>query len=501
MRKALAIVIAAAVLRLVVAALIPLFPDETYYWDWSRHLAAGYFDHPGGIALLIRAGTSVGGLVGVGPSAFSVRLFPVLAGFLGSLAVVATAWHLAGDDAALHAAIAVTVLPLAAAGLVLATPDAPLLGATAIGLLLVVRAVQAPPRSWQALAWWALAGLALGAAFSSKYTSILLPIGVTLAVVFRRELRSRLLEPGPYVACLVATIVFLPVLLWNAHHGWISFAFQVHHGLGAPSGSPVKRELDLIGGQAGLVSPILFVLMIVACVRALRGESPGASLLAAVAVVSFAFFVVSALRRSVEANWPAPTYIAALPLIGAVVWGSTGRRWRRAGYWLAGVLSAFIYLHAITGRLLPVPARRDPIARAIGFDRRALQAEAAQRAASALTGTASWLGADRYQDASEIAFHAPDNPTVFSVNLSGRANQYDLWPGFRALARRGDDLVLALDETDGMHSTAARLEPFFASVRRGALVPLQRRGDVIAKRRIWILLGWKGGWPAAPASD
>lgn len=495
MRKALAIVFAAAVLRLVVAALFPLVPDETYYWDWSRHLAAGYFDHPAGIALLIRAGTFAAALVGAGPSPLSVRLFPVLAGLVGSIAVVAAAFRLGGAEAAVHAAIAVVVLPLAAAGLVLATPDAPLLAATAVGLYFVVRAVQAPPRTAASLAWWALAGLALGAAFSSKYTSILLPVGATLAVVFRRELRSRLAEPGPYVACVFATLVFLPVLVWNAHHGWISFAFQVHHGLGAPSGSPVKRELDLIGGQAGLVSPILFVLMIVACVRALRRGSPAAWLLAVVAAVSFVFFAASAVRRPVEANWPAPTYIAAIPLLAATAWGASGRRWRVAGYWLAGLLSAFVYLHAVTGRLLPIPARRDPLARGVGFERLAQQAEAAERAASAQSGTASWLGADRYQDASEIAFHAPDHPTVFSVNLSGRSNQYDLWPGFPELARRGDDLVLALDEVDGMHSTAARLAPYFASVRRGALVRLERRGDVITTRRIWLLLGWRGGWP------
>jgi len=36
--------------RLIIAALVPLHPDEAYYWEWSRHLAAGYFDHPPAIA-------------------------------------------------------------------------------------------------------------------------------------------------------------------------------------------------------------------------------------------------------------------------------------------------------------------------------------------------------------------------------------------------------------------------------------------------------------------
>ena len=56
---AVSIVSAAAVIRLVFAALLPVFPDEAYYWEWSRRLAPGYFDHPPMVALLIRFGTSI----------------------------------------------------------------------------------------------------------------------------------------------------------------------------------------------------------------------------------------------------------------------------------------------------------------------------------------------------------------------------------------------------------------------------------------------------------
>ena len=56
MKAALAVVAGAAILRLVMAAFIPLIPDEVYYWEWSRHLAGGYFDHPPAIAWLVRAG-------------------------------------------------------------------------------------------------------------------------------------------------------------------------------------------------------------------------------------------------------------------------------------------------------------------------------------------------------------------------------------------------------------------------------------------------------------
>ena len=64
-RLTFAWVIGASVVRALLSSLVPMVPDETYYWLWTRHLAPGYFDHPPGIALLIAASTSV---IGVTPA-------------------------------------------------------------------------------------------------------------------------------------------------------------------------------------------------------------------------------------------------------------------------------------------------------------------------------------------------------------------------------------------------------------------------------------------------
>lgn len=491
-RTALVVTGVAALVRLVFAALLPLFPDETYYWEWSRHLAGGYFDHPPMIALLIRAGTAVGG-----PSPLAVRFFSVIAGAIASLATVGIARRLAGDRAARTAAIVFALMPLAASGLVLATPDAPLLAAHAIALYVVVRALQSPIRSRASLLWWCAAGIALGLAFASKYTSIFLPVALTIAVLVRPSLRARLREPGPYVACVLATIVFLPVLQWNAAHDWISFRFQLQHGLGTPNGSALKRELDLLGGQLGLVSPILFVLAADAVWRAVRRPLSDARFaLAVVAIGSWVFFVYSALRRPVEANWPAPSYVPAVALLASIASSLARDRWIKRGVILAAVMVAVIYLHALVP-ILPLPARRDPVARGAGWDRVAAQVDQARRARHGQPGR-TWSGADRYQDASELAFQLPDHPTVFCVCLSGRRNQYELWPSFPDVATSGDALVLALDErkADDIHETAARLAPYFTSVTRGELAPLLRRADTVSLRRVWTFAGYRGGWPA-----
>ncbi|MBW8769927.1 MAG: glycosyltransferase family 39 protein [Gemmatimonadetes bacterium] len=495
-RAAVVVIVASWLVRLAFAARLPLFPDETYYWDWSRHLQGGYFDHPPMIALLIRAGTALAAVFGAAPSPLAVRFFPVLAGGAATLAAAATARRLAGARAAMLAALSFAIMPLAAAGLVLATPDAPLLAFEAIALYAVVRALESAPRSGASLGWWSLAGIAVGLAFASKYTSIFFPLSVALAVVLRPTLRVRLREAGPYVACVLAVLVFVPVLLWNARHDWISFRFQLEHGLGKPKGSALNRELELIGGQLGLVTPILFALAAAAVWRALRRPRDDAHfVLAVVAVGSWAFYVYSAIHRRVEANWPAPAYIPALVLLASQVVGAPNAalsRWLRRGLVLAAVLVAVLYAYVLAP-VLPIPARKDPLARAAGWDALATKADSTRRT----LGTRVWFGADRYQDVSELAYHLPGRPEVVCVCLTGRHNQYELWPRFTEQAARGDALVLALDERPlgTVHENVARLAPHFTRVQQGALAPLLRDGDTVSVRRLWILDGYIGGWP------
>lgn len=471
----MALVVAAGVVRLVLAALVPVVPDETYYWEWSRHLAVGYFDHPGAIAWLIRGGTAL-----AGTRALGVRLLVVVAGVVASIAVVAWAHRLGGERSAWRAALAIVAMPLAGAGLLLATPDVPLLLTVAVGLWALDHALET-----DRLAWWAATGLALGAGGNAKYTAVLVPALVVIGLLLRRRLWRR----GPAVAAVAALVAVIPVVWWNATHHWVSFAFQLQHGL-APKGhaGPLSRELALVGGQLGLVTPILFALLAIAVWHGLRRTASDRVFVPSIVAVGvFAFFVWSALRHAVEPNWPAPALLAAI-----VVWAVRPRfsAWDRAGLVLAGAVLAVIYGQALVP-FLPIRAKADPIARGAGWD-------ALAREVAAARGPSAWVAANRYQDASELAFHLADHPTVFSLDIGGRPNQYDLWPGYPDVARTGDALVLVLDDDAGTPGPITALLPCFESIVRGEGVDLMRGAQVVTRRRIWQLGGWRGCWPGAP---
>jgi 4-amino-4-deoxy-L-arabinose transferase-like glycosyltransferase len=487
---------AATVIRLAFGALLPLFEDEAYYWEWSRRLAPGYFDHPPAIAVLIRAGTVL-----LGDTPLGVRLLPILTGSLAAFAALVLASRLAGARASVRAALVFAVMPLASAGLVIATPDPPLLAASAWTLYAVVRALDAPARSASTLRWWLVAGAVLGFGFLAKYTAVLIPGAVAFAVLLHPALRRRALEPGPWLALVVAAVVSAPMLVWNAQHDWVSFVFQLQHGLGSDPGRAVdalQRVGDLLGGQAALASPILFVLMAIAVGRALGRRTPPIHFLLGVAsLLPLAFFAYSATRRAVEANWPAMMYIPAGVLLVTMNWGTRFERAFRAGVGLAAVMSAVIYLHAIVP-VVPLRADRDPVAEAFGWDR---VAEAALAAAPmppcANEGPTTWFAGNRYQDAAELAFQLKSRnsegcPAVLSLNINSRANQYDLWPGLASSLRPGDHMVLVLSGAPADSAIVAEMRRQFGVARAGRVVPLQRRGVERGRRQLWVLEDWRG---------
>ena len=148
--------------------------------------------------------------------------------------------------------------------------------------------------------------------------------------------------------------------------------------------------------------------------------------------------------------------------------------------------------------ILPLKPAKDPIARAFGWTELAAAADSTAGVVRAETNRPTWLGGDRYQEASELAFHVRGHPATFATNLAGRVNQFDLWPGFATAASAGDNLIMVVDDSDDQHAAIRALEPFFNEARRGARVVLRRGRGEIGVRRIWELRGYRGGWPARP---
>ena len=383
-------------IRIAAAGAIPLSPDEAYYWVWSRALAPGYLDHPPMVALWIRLGAAL-----AGDTALGVRLLAPVSAALGSILLADAAQRLFHSQAAgLRAAVLLNATLMLGAGAVTMTPDTPLLFFWTGAIWALARIATSEP-SGRAGAWWLVVGAAAGLGLDSKYTAALLGLGIALWLLTPSR-RAWLLTPWPWLGGLLAAALFLPVVLWNADHGWASFIKQGGRtGDWAPSRA-LRYLSELVAGQIGLATPLVFALFVAAAAAAARRwRQPPWTLCAALTLPGAAVFIQHALGDRVQANWVAVLY----PGCALAAAGLAGRWWRPAAV-LGLAITALVYVQAALDPL-PLPRTLDPTLRIAGFP-----ALARAAASDARQHGAAFLASEEYGAAASLAWSAPGLPVL-----------------------------------------------------------------------------------------
>lgn len=187
-----------------------VFRDELYYMACGQHLAWGYVDQPPLIALIAWFVRHV-----FGNSLFSIRLLPVLAG----VAVVFLSGRMAcelggGRLAQVLAAVAILLAPayLAFDSFLSMNAFEPLFWLLCAWI--AVRVVKgASPK------WWLACGALAGIGLENKHTMLVFGFALVAGLVLSGEwclFGSRWI----WIGGLMAFALFLPNLLWEAHHGW-----------------------------------------------------------------------------------------------------------------------------------------------------------------------------------------------------------------------------------------------------------------------------------------
>lgn len=402
----LAALAALTLLRLVVCAILPLAPDEAYYWVWSRDLQGGYLDHPPMVALFIRAGTAL-----AGETALGVRLMGPVCLAIGSLLLArATEDLFPGRKAGPWAAALFNATLLAGVGAVAMTPDTPLIAFWTATVWALARLHRSGDGRW-----WLAVGVFAGAALLSKYTAALLGLGIVLWLLLDPAARRWFLRWQLWGGGALAVAVFAPVVLWNATHDWVSFAKQGGRAGTVEAGQALRYLGELIGGQLGLATPLVLALCVAgvgaAAARWWRGRDGAALLVAALTIPGAAIFLWQATGSRVQGNWPAILYpagaIAAAALLTAPGW----LRLRVPALVLGGVMTAGVYLQAIAAPL-PLPRRSDPtLARLGGWDGLLADLDAAMAREGA-----GFVAAEEYGLASALAFGLPRTRVVIAMD-------------------------------------------------------------------------------------
>lgn len=318
--------------RLYLSAGLQLHPDEAYYWLWSRHLDIAYFDHSPLVAYFIWLTTLLS----------KSELWVRLSGTIVSLVISLLMWKLAmqmfrNAMVAAGSVMLFNVYPLTMLGLIVITPDIPVFLFWAISVYIF----------WQIMRGnntrlWYLLGLTFGLALLSKYTAILLLPCLFLYLLLTED-RRWLKTIHPYVSMLIGLLCFLPVVYWNSRHEWVSFAFQLNHGLGGHSYS-FGRPVEYIASQLLVAGPLAWLLGIYAAFACFFRKKKAQLFLILTALPIIMFFAFSSISKLAGPNWPVFAYFTFSILVTKYFLDSASKIKRALWY---GALFASLFVSAV----------------------------------------------------------------------------------------------------------------------------------------------------------
>ncbi|HHJ12387.1 MAG TPA: glycosyl transferase family 39, partial [Chromatiales bacterium] len=197
--------------RLALAAGLPITGDEAYFVLWGRHPALGYYDHPPMVGWWLAA------MLQVSDALWWLRLPAILVTVLVGAGLV---WLLREIDARLAWLTGALFLasPLPLLHFVITT-DTPVV---LFGFLSAACFWRGVVR--ERLPWFLLAGLFLGLGLLSKYFAGLLALAYVAWWFIDR--RKGWLLLGLLLTGLVSAALFALNLWWNWQHCWDNFLFN-----------------------------------------------------------------------------------------------------------------------------------------------------------------------------------------------------------------------------------------------------------------------------------
>jgi dolichol-phosphate mannosyltransferase len=496
---AIGIVAIAGAYRVVYSGQVELLPEETYYWNYSRHLDIGYLDHPPMVAWLIRGGTALFGNTG-----FGVRVVALFAGVVASVFSYRLTRNLFGGASALVAVALMQALPFFFLTGMLTTPDAPLTAAWIAALYFLERALIAG----RAAAWWS-AGVCLGLGLLSKYTIALLAASTLVFMLSDSASRRWLVRAEPYGAALIALTIFSPVIVWNARHDWASFAFQTSRRLAS---APRFAFHKLVGSILVLLTPVGFASafdLARASPKPMTGDESlemprGWRFIQITILVPLVVFTAFSLRHEVKLDWTGAPFTALIPVLayGIVRSGRVMlhgfRAWLRVSWGPMVLILLVAYGAGLYHLAVGIPGwgyGKHPELVPVGW--RELGAEVRRIATdvAAREGRAPLIvGMDRYAIASELAFYGGDPlqsvADSSSAHLFGQVGlMYERW--FPVQAQRGRTLILvAWDPRElagpELESRVERLGELQQGVLR------RTAGDLVRRYYYRLAYGYRG---------
>jgi hypothetical protein len=459
---------------IVIAGVIGLGPDEAQYWTWSQALDLGYYSKPPGIAWQIWLGTEA-----FGNNEFGVRFIAMIFSFLQALGVFLIAVN-AGlkPRTAFWCGVMMALSPIGILGSLMAITDGGMLLFWTFASVVMVSAL----RQAKAPNSLVIGGCILcGALF--KWPVYL--FWIFYCICWRRYFSEQKLS-HILAGIAISLVGLLPSVWWNAMHDWATFR-HVTSTIQGGQGQAGSNFLSFIGSQAALVSPILFLILILSFVVMIRQWKTLSPAIFYCGLVSFSCLTLGAtlsLFQKIQGNWVIYAYPTAFVVIGWKIneWGKR-LNWVMVGIALSVCLTgAFIFI--------PFSYRINPFKHNQGW--RELNQALVKMG---YDPKHEFLVSDKYQTASLLSFYSPEQKRAHFLNLDGkRNNQFTYWPGLESEEKGSSGYFVWIENTPYLERDLdtkkeyyeEELKKYFHQVEFVAFDPLLKRDGRVTKGALFF---------------
>ena len=415
----------AVLVKLGIAAWLPLTGDEAYFVFWGRHPDYGYYDHPPMVGWFLAA------LLAAGDATVWLRLPAVLIMlFIGWVVYLL----LRGGDPvrARLAALLFWYTPVNLVG-VLVTTDMPLILWSFLSALCFWRG-QATGRG----GWFLAAGLLLGLAFLSKFFAGLLGLAFAAWLAWHgggwREGGRRL---GLVLAGVLPAVALN--LAWNYFHCWDNYLFNLLNRTRGAAFSPAT-----LAGYGGLLlylltPPVIWYLYRHRGALAARLRDATGGVFLGLALVPALLFLVLSLVKNIGLHWLLSFYPFFVIGFAQAVPAAALRR-------SLAFMLPFGLLHAVLAGAALAVAPEGLKFLGESYKSVVIGTRMPQMLARMGAPADAVLASDSYALSAQMAYHAGREVPVFGRG-SHHGRQDDIVTDFRRLDGR-DFYILAENPTD-----------------------------------------------------
>lgn len=399
--------------KIFLASSLCLHPDEAYYWLWSTKPDLSYYDHAPMVAYFIKFTTLFS------DSELAVRFSAIIGMIILSVLIWKLVIKLFNNEIIASASIVLLhSMPIIFSASFIMTPDTPLFLFLSITTFFIWKFIENENRNY-----WYLIGLFFGLSLLSKYTAVLLLLGLIIYIVLLKKYYW-FKQYQLYLGLLISIVCFLPVIYWNYQNNWISFAYQFGHGLSS-QGYRINYVFDYLGSQMLIFSIILFLPTLIIAFRYLFSKDSKKVFLASISLSTILFYCFTALKKSPEANWPVPAYFT-FAIISAKYFmegGKTKKRLFIIAVSLNIILSVIVGLHA-KFTMIPLGKISKNIAKAeatnwfYGYD---------TLAEKLMSENIKYVLTPSHQTSAEIAYYSKNKIKTYADSESSKKSQYDIW--------------------------------------------------------------------------